>query len=80
LRALNFGPFPNLNGINGNDDDSRLASGTNNQGNSQYVYDHLGQRILKIDTQASAVTRVFVYDIFGNMLGEVDTNVNPINT
>lgn len=48
---------------------------------TQFFYDHLGQRVLKVDyASGDTVTRIFVYDIFGNMLGEVETNVNPINT
>ena len=49
-----------------NNDDSRLETVIGNGpvlGN--YEYDHLGQRVMKLETGYE----VFVYDIFGNLIG-----------
>jgi len=54
-----------------NNDDSRLAA---IEGPDvmfgDYVYDHLGQRVLKSDLGLI----IFVYDVFGNMIGEYYTD------
>jgi len=54
-----------------NNDDSRLAAieGANYMF-GDYVHDHLGQRVLKSDLG----TIIFVYDVFGNMIGEYYTD------
>ena len=50
-----------------NNDDSRLAGVTSNAAAfGSYVYDHLGQRVVKQDIDAT----IFIYDIFGNMIAE----------
>ncbi len=49
-----------------NNDDSRLASVLGTTGSfGDYAYDHLGQRVMKLETGYE----VFVYDIFGNLIG-----------
>jgi len=51
-----------------NNDDSRLAGVTSTGAPfGNYVYDHLGQRVVKQD---SIDAEIFVYDIFGNMIAE----------
>ena len=69
-----------------NNEDSRLDSGTVYHGatvfgQSQNFYDHLGQRVVKVDVADGVTTTViFVYDIFGNMIEELDMDLDPINT
>ena len=57
----------------GNNEDSRLANVTNSNTTAllgNYVYDHLGQRVLKTDLGAT----VFIYDIFGNLIAEYNSD------
>ena len=50
-----------------NKDDSRLSSYTDTTlAFGEYIYDHLGQRVIKNELG----TTVFIYDIFGNMISE----------
>ena len=61
-----------------NNDDSRLVSGTNQSASlGSYVYDHLGQRMMK---NTPTMTTLYLYDIFGNLIMEADTQLNPINS
>ncbi len=50
-----------------NNDDSRLTSVAQSGVVETNYYDHLGQRVLKDDAGAHTV---YVYDIFGNLIGE----------
>ena len=50
-----------------NNDDSRLTSVAQSGVVESNYYDHLGQRVLKDD---NGEHKVFVYDIFGNLIGE----------
>jgi RHS repeat-associated protein len=55
-----------------------LASATDSQqGTGVNYYDHLGQRMMRI--QGSLMT-LYLYDVFGNLIMEADTNINPIQT
>ena len=61
-----------------NNNDSRLASATDSQyGTGVNYYDHLGQRVMRISPSDA---RIYIYDLSGNMIGELDSGGNPINT
>ena len=61
-----------------NNNDSRLASATDSQyGTGVNYYDHLGQRMMRVQ---GSLSTIYLYDIFGNLIMEADTNINPIQT
>jgi len=69
-----------------NNEDSRLSEGevyygATVQAGSTYLYDHLGQRVMKEEQNGGPWTTViFIYDIFGNLIEELDEDGNPLNT
>jgi len=59
-----------------NNDDSRLTSFSSTTLNfGEYVYDHLGQRVIKNELG----TTVFIYDIFGNLISEYGPDGGLLN-
>jgi RHS repeat-associated protein len=52
-------------------DDSRLVEFKENETLERYYYDHLGGRVLK-EIEGDGGT-IFLYDLFGNMIGEVNS-------
>ncbi|SEL39812.1 RHS repeat-associated core domain-containing protein [Roseateles sp. YR242] len=58
--------------------DNRLTAITKAGVTTTYTYDAGGQRVMKVTGGAPGATRLFVYDLDGQLLGEYDANGAPV--